>query len=131
MNFSLEQVMTELPRTVPARASVKEAHGLMVQHGIRHLPVEENGTIVGVLSDRDVNLALTFNGGASPVSVFTVCSKPAYMVEKGEPITLVLRTLAENGYGCVLVTDRSRLIGIVTTSDLLRWTAARLEQEAA
>ena len=128
MNFTLEQVMTEFPYTIQAHESAERAHELMLDHQVRHLPVEADGRIIGVLSDRDVNLAMSLRGGrASPVSVFSLCSKPAYMVTKDEPITLVLRTMAEQRYGCVLVAERGRLVGIATTSDLLRWMSAWLE----
>lgn len=128
MNFTLEQVMTEFPHTIQAHESAERAHALLIDYGVRHLPVEVDGKIIGVLSDRDVNLALSLHGEKpSPVSVLSLCSKPAYMVTKDEPITLVLRTMAEQRYGCVLVTEQGRLVGIATTSDLLRWMAAWLE----
>ena len=128
MNFTLEQVMTEFPYTIQAHQSVERAHEVMLEHQVRHLPVEADGKVIGVLSDRDVNLALSLRGEkTSPVSVFSLCSKPAYMVTKDEPITLVLRTMAEQRYGCVLVAERGRLVGIATTSDLLRWMSTWLE----
>lgn len=129
MNFTLEQVMTELPWTIPASASALSAHALLLQHHIRHLPVEADGEIIGVLSERDVNLALTLEGQGQPAAVFSLCSKPAYMVDKAEPLPLVLRTMAEHGYGSVLVTDGGRLVGIATTADLMRWMASSLENE--
>lgn len=128
MNFTLEQVMTEFPHTIQAHESAERASELLVEYGVRHLPVEADNRIIGVLSDRDVNLALSLRGGKpSDVSVFSLCSKPAYMVAKDEPITLVLRTMAEQRYGCVLVTEGGRLVGIATTSDLMRWMAEWLD----
>ena len=124
MNFTLEQVMTEFPHTIQAHENAERAHELLREYGVRHLPVEVDNRIVGVLSDRDVNLALSLRGDRpSDISVLSLCSKPAYMVEKDEPMTLVLRTMAEQRYGCVLVAERGRLVGIATTSDLLRWMA--------
>lgn len=116
MNFTLEQVMTEFPHTIQAHESAERAHALLIDYGVRHLPVEVDDKIIGVLSDRDVNLALSLHGGTAKVSVLSLCSKPAYMVTKDEPITLVLRTMAEQRYGCVLVADQGRLVGIATTS---------------
>lgn len=128
MNFTLEQVMTEFPHTIQAHENAEQAHELLREYGVRHLPVEVDNRIVGVLSDRDVNLALSLRGEkTSDIKVLSLCSKPAYMVEKDEPITLVLRTMAEQRYGCVLVAERGRLVGIATTSDLLRWMADWIE----
>ena len=130
MDFTLELVMTPSPVTIHADASVEVAHQLLMQHHVRHLPVEHAGEIIGVLSERDVNLALSLTGEATaPVSVFSLCSKPAYLVDKSEPIALVLRTMAEHRYGCVLVTQYGRLVGIASASDLMRGMAIWMERE--
>lgn len=129
MNFTLEQVMTEFPHTIQAHESAKRAHEMLLEYQVRHLPVEVDGRIIGVLSERDVNLALSLRADKpNEVSVFSLCSKPAYMVAKNEPITQVLRTMAEQRYGSVLVAEQGRLVGIATTSDLLRWMATWLEE---
>jgi acetoin utilization protein AcuB len=131
VDFTLEQVMTRSPHTIQAGASAQAAHEMLTQHTIRHLPVEENGKIIGVLSEREVNLALSLTGErTTPVSVFSLCSQPAYLVERSEPIALVLRTMAAHRYGCVLVTEQGRLAGIATATDMLRFMAIWLEREA-
>jgi len=131
VDFTLETVMTKSPHTIDASANAEAAHEMLLRCGIRHLPVKHEGEIIGVLSERDVNLALSLTGEAtSPISVFSLCSKPAYVVDKGEPIALVLRTMAEQHYGSVLVTEHGQLAGIASTSDLLRGMAVWLEREA-
>ena len=130
MDFTLEQVMSRSPHTVDAAASIATAHAMLVRLGVRHLPVEHDGEVIGVLSEREVNLALSLSGDqVAAASVFSLCSKPAYIVEKSEPIALVLRTMAEHRYGCVLVTEHGRLVGIASASDLMRGMAVWLERE--
>jgi len=48
------ELMTSKPFTVSADASWMAAADLMVERGVRHLPVAENGRLVGVLSVRDL-----------------------------------------------------------------------------
>lgn len=48
------ETMTRQLHTVGAGESVRSAARLMAQHWIRHLPVTEDGRVVGVLSQRDV-----------------------------------------------------------------------------
>lgn len=50
----VREIMTGDVVTVPATATVEDCHALMRRHRIRHLPVVENGRLVGVLSSRDV-----------------------------------------------------------------------------
>ena len=53
----IKDVMTPRMVTVTKDTSVEECIGLMKQHGIRHLPVLENGQLVGLVSMRDVMVA--------------------------------------------------------------------------
>jgi CBS domain-containing protein len=48
------EFMTRTVITVPSSDSVRDAARLMAQHWIRHLPVVEDGRVVGVLSQRDI-----------------------------------------------------------------------------
>lgn len=50
--------MTKRPKTIPPETPVKEALGVMVEGGFRHLPVLQDGTVVGMVSMRDIAKAL-------------------------------------------------------------------------
>ena len=47
--------MTRDPRTVSSEATVEEALRLMVDGRFRHLPVVEDGELVGMISMRDIS----------------------------------------------------------------------------
>ena len=54
------EIMTDRPVTVGPDAGLEECMALMAKNRIRHLPVTENGIILGVISSTDaLNLALT------------------------------------------------------------------------
>jgi signal-transduction protein with cAMP-binding, CBS, and nucleotidyltransferase domain len=50
----VEQIMTPELVSCAADIAVSEAQALMVSNNIRHLPVVEDGCVVGILSSRDV-----------------------------------------------------------------------------
>ena len=50
----LEQVMTADPDTIESTDTAREALRRMDEFGYRHLPVMENGQVLGVISMRDV-----------------------------------------------------------------------------
>jgi CBS domain-containing protein len=52
-NTKLSEVMTPSPRTMPPRKNAIEALRLMQDCGCRHVPVVENGKVVGVVSRGD------------------------------------------------------------------------------
>ncbi len=55
-----KDVMTELRYTIDANASIQRASEILSQHGIRRLPVMEDGMIIGIITARDVAKASIF-----------------------------------------------------------------------
>ena len=50
----LSDVMTKSPDVLPYDAPVSEALEMVQAYGYRHVPVEKNGSVVGVVSMRDL-----------------------------------------------------------------------------
>jgi CBS domain-containing protein len=63
---SIGSVMSPLPHVVHVDDSLRAARGLMVEHGVRHLPVKDDDALVGVLTDRDLKRALDPDLGLPP-----------------------------------------------------------------
>jgi CBS domain-containing protein len=59
--------MTRDPTTIDPTASVKEALEIMLAKGFRHLPVKEGGSVVGMVSIRDLSEALAEQAEESEV----------------------------------------------------------------
>lgn len=53
-NTLVREVMTPELYTVTSHTSIDECMALMLQHHIRHLPVVEDGMLIGIVSMRDV-----------------------------------------------------------------------------
>lgn len=53
-NTKVSEIMTSKVLYVEASQSVEECMAVMIDKNIRHLPVYENGTLLGVISVRDV-----------------------------------------------------------------------------
>ncbi|GIW73179.1 MAG: hypothetical protein KatS3mg102_2721 [Planctomycetota bacterium] len=128
--------MTEHPVTVEPDEPVVDAYALMTQHSIRHLPVVEGGRLVGILSNRDLYRASPRFGGKSHRAVAALFRTPVreVMTREGlltvEPTTTVAeaaRLLIEAKVSSLPVLEGERLVGIITSEDLLR---ALLEQAA-
>jgi acetoin utilization protein AcuB len=114
----VQEVMTERVRTVPADTPVEQAWSLMKTDGIHHLVVTDGRRIVGVLSDRD--------GGGRPAgtqrgvtTVQELMTKPVVTIGPDATIRRAANMMRGRTIGCLPVTRGGRLVGIVTTSDLL------------
>lgn len=116
-------VMTPFPNSVEETENVTAAKRLMYSQDIRHLPVTSGGRLVGILSDRDVKLALAVSGGVEEgddMPVSKVCSYEVYAVEFNTPLDKVVATMAQKRLGSALVTKEGKLVGIFTTVDACR-----------
>lgn len=116
-------VMTPFPYVVQVDDSVLVARALMIEHDVRHLPVKDGNTLLGVLTDRDLKRALDPGVGLPPkeeLFVRDVFVAHAYVVDVGESLDGVLNHLSSEHIGSALVTKSGRLVGIFTLTDAAR-----------
>jgi CBS domain-containing protein len=115
--------MTPFPCWIDIGDSLRRARGLMVEHQIRHLPVMQERSLVGVLSDRDLKRALDPTLGLPPEDELFVrdayVSDP-YVVDSSTALDVVLEHMAAHHVGSALVTSHGRLAGIFTATDACR-----------
>lgn len=116
----IEKYMTSMPHTIGKDIPLKTALSQMREYRIRHLPVQEGGQLIGVLTDRDVKLASSFQGAAE-FKVEEVMTPDPYTVRPGTSLEQVVSEMAEHKYGCAIVQqDNGKVVGIFTTVDALR-----------
>ena len=116
----IEKFMTTLPHTISKDAPLKDALSIMREHHIRHLPVEVDGALIGVLTDRDIKLASSFNHDGQ-FRVEEVMTPSPYTVAPGTPVDEVVVNMAEHKYGCAIVRQgNGKIVGIFTATDGLR-----------
>lgn len=121
--------MTANPFTVGPDNTIPEAVALMIENNIRHLPVVDNGRVVGVLSKGDIDAA-----GPSRATTFSA-GEVAYLLNKlkvskvmtRNPLTIAPDALLEeaallmrnNKIEMLPVVDHGRLVGVITESAIL------------
>jgi acetoin utilization protein AcuB len=130
----IEAVMTPLPVSIGIDARITEARELMVEHDIRHLPVTEDGEIVGVVTQRDIGLVLDPDGDLPfdrELRVRTICMPDAYVVPPETPLDTVVAEMARRRIGSALVARASRLLGIFTATDACRLYADTLRRNGS
>jgi acetoin utilization protein AcuB len=123
-------VMTPVVYTIDASASLLEAQNLMADQDLRHLPVLKEGKLVGLLSDRDLKLAMQFPVPSDTIVEHVMTYDP-YVVNPETPLNEVANTMARFKYGSVLVQDsEGQLRGIFTSIDALEVLATTLGQQS-
>jgi len=110
----LRDIMSVAVETIHPDASVEEARELIRRQDVHHLVAVEADTIVGVLSEHAMRMA------AGDTAVRALMSAPAVTATPDTTIRQAANLLRGNHVGCLPILDpRQRLVGIVTTSDLL------------
>lgn len=104
--------------TVPPSATVADALDTLNANAIRHLPVVDGGKVVGILSDRDLRMAM--GGRPDEAAVADVMTPDPLTLTSGTVVEVAGRLMVEHSVGCVPVVDDGQLVGILTESDLLR-----------
>jgi CBS domain-containing protein len=109
--------MTPNPCVVRLGDSLATARTIMQAQRFKHLPVIERKRVLGVISDRDVrqhadNLDETLVESVMTADPATV--SPDTSVEEAAGLMLL------KDIGCLPVTEHGGLVGIITTTDLLR-----------
>lgn len=124
---TVQQYMSVAPVVVSSDRTLAEAHRLMRERKIRHLPVVDRGRLVGVVSQRDLYLLETLKGvDAGSETVAEAMAPDPYTVPPDAPLDAVAAEMAENRYGSAVVVDRGSVIGLFTTVDALRALATVL-----
>jgi len=134
-------LMTPNPVTTTPEASLAEVWGLMRELEIRHVPVIQGGSLVGMLSDRDLgNLdmgRLLAGEGAEGLRqelatpIVSVMSSDVISVEPETDLSDVVELLIEHKIGALPVVrpDTREVVGIVSYIDVLRSLRDQLEEE--
>ncbi|MFQ5561215.1 MAG: CBS domain-containing protein [Nitrospinota bacterium] len=131
----VKSVMTPFPYWIDLNSPIKDAERMMAEHHIHHLPVKENGTVVGMIADRDLRLTLNptigAGGGNKKVTIKDICTFHPYIVDLKEPLDEVTEHMAKNRVGTALVLRNGRLAGIFSSLDACRFLSQFLKDQFA
>ncbi len=116
-------VMTPFPHFVRTADSAVFVERLMQEHGIRHVPVQEGGRVMGLISERDLHRLV--NPALPQVDKATICARDIllpdpFIVEMDTPLDQVVTAMAKCHVGCAVVVKHEKLVGILSTTDICR-----------
>lgn len=116
----IQKYMTTVPQTVGAETTLDKASKMMAELRVRHLPVLRGGKLVGILSDRDVQMVETFKDvDPRKVTVEEAYTPDPYITSPSAKLDEVSDKMATHKYSSVLVVDNNKLVGIFTWVDAL------------
>jgi CBS domain-containing protein len=125
------EIMMGSPVTLKPDDNLDLANDVIALGRIRHIPVVDDGKLVGMITERDlIGAAANKIFGLKQASksallktvrIRDVMKKRVITVTPDTPIKDTVHLMAEKKIGCVPVVSDGALVGLVTTTDVLRY----------
>ena len=127
----VRKAMTPLPHFVSSHDSVGDVERLMREHGVRHVPVLDDGGIVGIISERDLHRLVHESLPAidkAHIRARSVMLPDPYVVEVDTRLGRVVKEMADRHIGSAIVVEDGDLAGILSVTDVCRVLGELLEE---
>lgn len=139
--MKVSSIMTSDLEVVSPQETVEIAARKCFEADIRHLPVVDDGQLVGIISDRDLkgfvwSFQNTFTQADEDrwpsTKIFEIMHTDPVSVDPDSEVKDVLDIMVDNKIGAVLVVhgdDSQKLLGIVSYIDVLRYARSLYEMD--
>ena len=132
---TIASLMTPDPVTIDLYDSLDKANRLFTENKIRHLPVVNGDDLVGMLSYTDIlrmSFGNTFDQSDMDDGIFDmlhinqVMKHSPVTVSTGSSIKEAGQILADKEFHALPVMDDGKLVGIITTTDIIKFFLTQL-----
>ncbi len=115
----VSSVMVKDIISVPQTMLLDEVASIMLENGIGSVPILNDGEMVGIVSKADF-VTLAVDGEYEKIFVKDLMSKEVISISPYERLVHARRVIIDENVGRLPVIDDERLIGIITSKDLMR-----------
>lgn len=130
-NEPVSKIMSTQLITVHHGDPVSKVRQIIREHGIEHIPVVSGQKLVGIISNTDV-LRVSFGGAGDEravdatldhtMTIEQLMQKDPVSVRESAPIREAAQVLVQgNFHSLPVVSDGHKLVGMVTSTDLIRY----------
>lgn len=118
--------MTTAAARIQSTASIERAREIMRDHGVRCLPVVDDGRLVGIVTDEDIRDATSEPADESlsqvaPADVYLVrdvMTAPVVAIHPHAPVQVAAMIMETEGFGSLPVAVCGELCGIIARSEV-------------
>lgn len=131
--LTVKDMMTVVPDTISPSTSLRDVIGMMKTEGYRHLPVIDDGKLVGIITDRDIRLVMNSpmvlherRQDEELIDTVTAesCMTPnPVSISPDTPAFRAAEMLSIYKFGALPVVENDQLVGIITVTDFLDFFA--------
>ncbi len=128
----VKDYMVTHPQVLGRNDTLDLAEDIMTMGRIRHLPVLNDGELVGIISQRDMfrSAAVTALGFAEDtqkalvktIRIKEIMTEEVVTISADATVKQAARIMIDKKIGCLPVVEGVNLVGIITETDILRYT---------
>lgn len=126
---AVSKYMSPGPHTIGREQSLAAAKQLMHKSHVRHLPVLHGGKLVGVISERELDVIGALPG-SKQLSVEDAMVPDVYVTSQDTELATVVSDMARLRVGSAIVLKGDDVVGVFTAVDGLRALAELLKPPA-
>jgi acetoin utilization protein AcuB len=126
----IKECMTKELVTFSPGEDVKFAFSTLTDNKIRQAPVLENGKLAGIVTDRDLRLALIETLTEPGLTVGSVMTRDPVTVNENSLLRDAARIISKNKFNALpVISDSGQLVGVLTTTDILNGLVSALDEQ--
>jgi len=119
-----KDIMSYPVRVVKEDASISQVDKVLKKYGHSGIPiVDRSGDLVGIITRKDIDKAISHGLSHAPVKGFK--SRSVVRAGASTGVGEIQNLMIENGIGRIPITDKKKIIGIITRKDILRFLHGR------
>jgi CBS domain-containing protein len=132
-DLTVRDIMARDPTTLGRNDTLDLAEDIMNLGRIRHMPVIDEGNIVGIVSQRDLfRSALvtalgfgrkTHRAVIKTIKIKEIMTEHVITISPDASVKKAARMMIDQKIGCLPVVDGGKLVGLLTETDILRYFA--------
>jgi CBS domain-containing protein len=116
----VEDIMNRHVVTIPDSTSIDEAIRVMKKNSVGCVVIKKGPKLLGIITERDI-IRILAEGRMDARTVGGIASKPLIVIGPKDPVKKATRILADKGIRRLPVVEDTRLVGIVTSTDLVKF----------
>jgi len=120
MIIPVSRLLHRDPVTIAPSATIREAAELMTTNRVSSLLVTENDALVGIVTDRDIRSRCVAAGLSRSRPVAEIMTANVTTVDSHTPAFRAMMTMSQEHCHHLPVVDQGRILGMVSTTDLMR-----------
>ncbi len=130
-NQPVSKLMADDPITVHEKQKLSDVRKLITEHGVHHVPVVSGKKLIGLISATDLLRvgygdiskidARAFDTALDTMTIRETMVEDVATIQHDDPIKLAADLLSTGRFHSLPVLDGEDLVGVVTSTDLIRF----------